>query len=705
MADDKSAEDRLAAALTELGETGCFEAPGCQLASVPPLLRSEALKLKEIDLCGNELAALPPELLPAGQQLKRLSLARNRLASVPDGLAESQCKKLYLQHNRLSAPPPLPKNLQLVDLSDNALSGAVTLPLDDGQPMLQAVKVARNQINRLRVDAGPTLGTLDASQNGLRVLPEGSAMGTSLKKLNLSGNGLPLLAPSLTRCVNLLELDLSANRLCALPLDLSPLGSLKALHLQRNRLAALPRSVWLPSLLELNVSRNALLEMPRPRASTVPLVELTAARNALRELPAPLLSSLPALTRLDVSSNRLRELDVGGLRALRRLAAACNPLGDWPSGLSALPALQALSLRGCCSVGDGGGAAAEAAVPALPLPPLPPKLLEMEVGCCYDLEGGAIAATAPAEGGTRTLRALATPVACGGQRVRVAVAEMCGRRRGMEDRAAALVAAGGVIVGVFDGHGGDEASRLAADRLPAAVAAALSPPPAPATAADAGAAAADDDDDDAGASLNVSAQLRAAFGELAAAMGGDDFCYVGTTATVAVVRPGVLLVANLGDSAALLVRGELGEGGEDGEGGGGGEARCEWLSELHRPSERAEEERICAAGGVVSEDGELNGMIGVSRALGDTALPPPHCHEPAVRALPLPAADGGGGEPATLVLASDGLWDVVEREEEVIQLLREAGGAAEDQAAALRDEAFHRGSADNITVAVIHLHC
>ena len=516
-------------------------------------------------------------------------------------------------------------------------------------------------------------------------------MGAGLKKLNLSGNRLPLVAPSLTRCVSLMELDLSANALCALPLDLSPFGSLKALQLQRNRLAALPRSVWLPSLLELNISRNALLELPRPRTPTVPLVELTAARNELSELAAPLLASLQSLTRLDVSSNRLRALDVGGLRALRRLGAARNPLGGWPSGLSALPALQALSLRGCGGDGGGGGGGGGggAATLALPLPPLPPKLLEVEAGCCYDLlEGGGAS-----EGGTRTLRALATPVECGGQQVRVAVAEMCGRRRGMEDRAAALpLAAGGVIVGVFDGHGGDEASRLAADKLPAAVAAALSPP------SDAGAAAtAAEEDDDAGAALNVSAQLRAAFGELAAEMGGDDFGYVGTTATVAVVRPGVLLVANVGDSAALLVRGELREG--------GGEVRCEWLSELHRPAERAEEERICASGGVVSEDGELNGMIGVSRALGDTALPPPHCHEPAVRALPLPA-DSGGGEPATLVIASDGLWDVVdEHGEEVVQLLREAGGAAEDQAAALRDEAFHRGSADNITVAVIHLRC
>ena len=67
--------------------------------------------------------------------------------------------------------------------------------------------------------------------------------------------------------------------------------------------------------------------------------------------------------------------------------------------------------------------------------------------------------------------------------------------------------------------------------------------------------------------------------------------------------------------------------------------------------------RICDEGGFVSAEGELNGMIGVSRSLGDCALPPPRCATPALRTY------DAGRRPFTLVMASDGLWDHVTPEE------------------------------------------
>jgi serine/threonine protein phosphatase PrpC len=84
--------------------------------------------------------------------------------------------------------------------------------------------------------------------------------------------------------------------------------------------------------------------------------------------------------------------------------------------------------------------------------------------------------------------------------------------------------------------------------------------------------------------------------------------------------------------------------------------------------------------------------------------PPPHCSTPFVAAYALPSAN------FSLILASDGLWDVV-APKEVGGILHTVPTATwdgpfqqyqpEDRAAALRDEAFLRGSADNITVAVV----
>ena len=101
----------------------------------------------------------------------------------------------------------------------------------------------------------------------------------------------------------------------------------------------------------------------------------------------------------------------------------------------------------------------------------------------------------------------------------------------------------------------------------------------------------------------------------------------------------------------------------------------------------------------MSPEGELNGMLGVSRAFGDLAHPPPHCAAPAISVLELPSDAS-----ATVVLASDGLWDVVGAEE-VAPLLANlpAGTDAGEMAAMLRDEAFARGSADNTSVEVLCL--
>ena len=58
------------------------------------------------------------------------------------------------------------------------------------------------------------------------------------------------------------------------------------------------------------------------------------------------------------------------------------------------------------------------------------------------------------------------------------------------------------------------------------------------------------------------------------------------------------------------------------------------------------------------------------------------------------------------VIASDGLWDVVSKDE-VPTLLAEAhsGADAAELAATLRDEAHLRGSSDNVSVVVLCARC
>lgn len=119
--------------------------------------------------------------------------------------------------------------------------------------------------------------------------------------------------------------------------------------------------------------------------------------------------------------------------------------------------------------------------------------------------------------------------------------------------------------------------------------------------------------------------------------------HVGSTAVVAVVGPRHLVVSNCGDSRAVLCR--------------GGAAIP--LSSDHKPDRPDELERIQAAGGrVIFWDGaRVFGVLAMSRAIGDSYLKPFVISDPEVRVV-----ERKDGEDEFLILASDGLWDVVSNE-------------------------------------------
>ncbi|KAI4993867.1 hypothetical protein ZWY2020_008180 [Hordeum vulgare] len=83
------------------------------------------------------------------------------------------------------------------------------------------------------------------------------------------------------------------------------------------------------------------------------------------------------------------------------------------------------------------------------------------------------------------------------------------------------------------------------------------------------------------------------------------------------------------------------------------------LSSDHKPDRPDELERIQAAGGrVIFWDGaRVFGVLAMSRAIGDSYLKPFVIPDPEVRVL-----ERKDGEDEFLILASDGLWDVVSNE-------------------------------------------
>ncbi|XP_062207425.1 probable protein phosphatase 2C 9 [Phragmites australis] len=118
--------------------------------------------------------------------------------------------------------------------------------------------------------------------------------------------------------------------------------------------------------------------------------------------------------------------------------------------------------------------------------------------------------------------------------------------------------------------------------------------------------------------------------------------HVGSTAVVAVVSPTHVVVANAGDSRAVLSRAGVPVP----------------LSVDHKPDRPDELARIEAAGGrVIYWDGaRVLGVLAMSRAIGDGYLKPYVSSEPEVTVTERTNDD------ECLILASDGLWDVVTNE-------------------------------------------
>ncbi|CAL0327163.1 unnamed protein product [Lupinus luteus] len=153
----------------------------------------------------------------------------------------------------------------------------------------------------------------------------------------------------------------------------------------------------------------------------------------------------------------------------------------------------------------------------------------------------------------------------------------------------------------------------------------------------------------------------------------------GSTASTAILVGDRLLVANVGDSRAVICR--------------GGNAIA--VSRDHKPDQTDERQRIEDAGGFVMWAGtwRVGGVLAVSRAFGDRLLKQYVVADPEIQEEKVDSSL------EFLILASDGLWDVVSNEE-AVAMVKPIEDAAE-AAKTLLIEASKRGSADNITCVVV----
>ena len=164
----------------------------------------------------------------------------------------------------------------------------------------------------------------------------------------------------------------------------------------------------------------------------------------------------------------------------------------------------------------------------------------------------------------------------------------------------------------------------------------------------------------------------------------------GCTSVTCMITPTHIICANAGDSRCVLGRSP---------------SETIAMSDDHKPFNESEKRRIEYAGGSVQFK-RVDGDLAVSRALGDfqykrkDQIPA----EQKVSCVPEINIQGRTPDDDVLLLACDGLWDVMTNEE-ATATIRDLYAAGEDKAVLIAEEmldcALNKGSRDNISAIVV----
>nr|GMD81098.1 probable protein phosphatase 2C 51 [Ipomoea batatas] len=268
---------------------------------------------------------------------------------------------------------------------------------------------------------------------------------------------------------------------------------------------------------------------------------------------------------------------------------------------------------------------------------------------------------------------------------------LIGRRKEMEDAAAAelgVVVRGGKVYdffGVYDGHGGSGVAHACRDRLHRLLVEQL-------------------EEEEEKEEIKWEKVMKESFRKMDEEVNskGAAVATMGSTAVVAMVGAEEVVVANCGDSRAVLSRGGV----------------ALPLSNDHKPDREDELDRIESSGGkVLNWNGHrVLGVLATSRSIGDQYLKPYVIAEPEVTVSKRVETD------EFLILGSDGLWDVMSNEAACQVVRRCLSGRmrgsivsenndviiakqsrAAEAAAVLAELAIARGSRDNVSVVIVEL--
>ncbi|KAJ6238412.1 leucine-rich repeat-containing protein [Anaeramoeba flamelloides] len=258
---------------------------------------------------------------------------------------------------------------------------------------------------------------------------------------------------------------------------------------------------------------------------------------------------------------------------------------------------------------------------------------------------------------------------------KIGYSEMQGLRQDQEDSIAIhpMIKKNIHYFAVFDGHGGSDVSNYAADKLGELLINEINDK-------------IDNEEQLETDTLNVTQLTQICdtlFKEFNQTLNQSRLDLAGSTAVMVLIIKNKLYSINLGDSRAILI---------DNKG------KAIQITDDHKPTNRDELLRIKFLRGTVSNNGRINGGLAVSRGFGDRDFQPWISAKPVIKCFDLAKEDR-----KYLVLACDGVWDVLSSQDVADIVMENANLNVAKIATKIKSNAYSKESTDNISVIVIDL--
>lgn len=280
-----------------------------------PEILNDCTNLLQINLSYNKISLLP-ESVNQLIKLAKMNLSHNKLTEINDLSGMKNLRTLNLQHNRIGSIKTSASNLQNLFLTDNRISN-----FNDILPKLRALEIQENPMTSISYkDFYPmSMTSLSLSKAKLASVPGELFVKLScLEKLDLSQNNLTQLPEEISLLNRLVYLSVSRNKLESLPLGFPKLTSLKNLDLHSNNMRDLVDGIQDLELTSLNISSNilgnGLLSTPFYQniscdsKLTKTLMFLLAADNQFDDQTWPLFNYFTNLKVLNLSYNNFQDI-------------------------------------------------------------------------------------------------------------------------------------------------------------------------------------------------------------------------------------------------------------------------------------------------------------------------------------------------------------------------------------------------------------